>query len=82
MTDLVLAGKVEVGRGSDSKYAYGFRDDREYGHRIVGHGGGFPGISARLDMDLTGGYTVAVLSNYDGGAEPVADKATDLITRD
>jgi CubicO group peptidase (beta-lactamase class C family) len=82
MTDLVLAGKVEVGRGSDSKYAYGFRDDREYGHRFVGHGGGFPGINARLDMDLTGGYTAVVLSNYDGGAEPVADKARDLITRD
>ena len=82
MTDLVLAGKVEMGRGSDMKYAYGFGDERSGGHRFVGHGGGFPGISSKLDMDLTDGYTIVVLSNYDGGAEPVADKARDLITRD
>ena len=82
LTDLVLAGKVDTGRGSDSKYAYGFQEERDNGHRFVGHSGGFPGISSRLDMDLTRDYTVVVLSNYDGGAEPVADKARDLIARD
>src|SRR5919107_1944963 len=66
MTDVVLSGKIETGRGSDDKYAYGFEDKLVYGRRFVGHGGGFPGISSQLDMDLTGGYTIVVLSNYDG----------------
>ncbi|MGH7711662.1 MAG: serine hydrolase domain-containing protein [Gemmatimonadaceae bacterium] len=56
-------------------YGFGIFD----GGKIVGHSGGFPGISANLDMYLTSGYTVAVLSNYGGGSMPVVRKARALL---
>jgi CubicO group peptidase (beta-lactamase class C family) len=80
-TETVLAGKVETGRGPDDKYAYGFGDERVHGQRIVGHSGGFPGINSQLDMYLDSGYTVAVMSNYDMAAQPVAEKLREMITR-
>ena len=51
------------------------------GERIVGHSGGFPGISSDLDMYLDSGYTVVVMSNCDMGAQPVVDRLRNLITR-
>ncbi|GGG59276.1 serine hydrolase domain-containing protein [Paenibacillus radicis (ex Gao et al. 2016)] len=47
------------------QYGYGFMDVRMHGERIIGHNGGFPGVSALLNMYLNSGYTLAVLSNYD-----------------
>ena len=44
------------------------------GQRVVGHSGGFAGVSANLDMYLESGYTVVVLSNYDRGAQLVNRK--------
>jgi CubicO group peptidase (beta-lactamase class C family) len=84
LTDLVLAGKVAAGRlAGSARYAYGFFDDTYRGTRIVGHGGGFPGINAALDMYLDKGYTVAVLSNLDPpAAHLVADKLKRLITQE
>lgn len=82
-TDLVLTGKVNPGRRGDAKYAYGFSDEKYRGARIVGHGGGFPGINSQLDIYLDKGYTVAVMSNYDPpAAGRVADKAKVLITQE
>lgn len=49
--------------------------------RVVGHNGGFPGISAGLDIHLDTGFTVAVLSNYDGGAQTIQSKANELLAR-
>jgi CubicO group peptidase (beta-lactamase class C family) len=49
--------------------------------RVVGHSGGFPGISAALDMHLDSGFTVAVLSNYDGGAMTIQSKVNELLGR-
>jgi len=60
-------------------YGYGFGVDKIKGERIVGHGGGFPGISAKLDMYLDSGYTVAVLSNYSRGMQPVVRKLMELM---
>lgn len=40
----------------------------EDGHRMVGHGGGAPGVSAEFRRYLDDGYTLIVLSNYDLGA--------------
>jgi hypothetical protein len=34
---------------------------------MIGHGGGFPGISASFRVALDTGYVVIVLSNYDMG---------------
>ncbi len=66
-TQTVMTGKVDV--DLNSRYAYGFRERFENGHRIVGHGGGFPGISSRLNMYTDLGYTVAILSNTDQGGQ-------------
>ena len=64
-TDLVQVGKVRLPGSPTLKYAYGFYDESRNGHRIVGHGGGFAGISSQLDIYSDLGYAVAVMSNYD-----------------
>lgn len=46
---------------------------------VVGHTGGFPGISAAFNMFLDAGYTVVTLSNMGGAAQLVQDKAMSLI---
>jgi CubicO group peptidase (beta-lactamase class C family) len=77
-TDLVLQGKVPA-FGPDAKYGYGFVERVEGGKRVVGHGGGFPGISGQLDVYRDQGYVLAVLSNYDGGATPIANRVAELL---
>jgi len=79
-TDLVLAGKIASGFSPTAKYAYGFFDEVIDGKRVVGHGGGFPGINSQLDMYLDNGYTVAIMSNYDPpAAQIVAGKLREMI---
>ncbi len=58
---------------------FGIQDTRI--GRTVGHGGGFPGISANFHMYLDAGYTVAILSNYGEGMAPVDQKVRDLLER-
>ena len=60
-------------------YGYGFGLHGEPGDRRVGHNGGFPGISASLEMHLDTGYTVAVLSNYDQGTPVASSKIAELL---
>jgi hypothetical protein len=74
----VLQGKVPA-FGPNTKYGYGFMERVENGKRVVGHGGGFPGISAQLDIYRDQAYVLAVLSNYDGGAAPVASKVAEML---
>lgn len=64
--EMLLEGKVDMGK--DARYAYGFVDGMVEGHRVVGHGGGAPGISSNLDIYVDLGYTVVVLSSTDQGA--------------
>ena len=78
-TDTVITGKSDM--GPDMKYAYLFGDRNLDGHRIVGHNGGAPGISAELDIYWDDEYTVAVLSNYDGAAGHLNGKIRKLLTR-
>jgi CubicO group peptidase (beta-lactamase class C family) len=59
------------------EYGYGF--GIQMGGKIVGHSGGFPGINAQLDIYVGEDYTVAVMSNYGGGAQPIAEKARTLL---
>jgi hypothetical protein len=50
MSNTVLTGKVNIGRPGParvSKYGYGFKDEQINGVRIIGHGGGAPGIEAK-----------------------------------
>jgi len=62
---------------SSPRYGYGF--GIEENGRIVGHGGGFPGISSQLDIFVDEDYTLAVMSNYSMGAQPVVEKGRALI---
>ncbi len=79
-TEMVLSGKAVVPMAPEAKYAYGFQEERYAGQRLAGHSGGFPGISALLDMYRDSGYTVAVLSNYDRIAQPVSMKLREMLT--
>ena len=81
------AGQPEVRRSPyDAKTelqspAYGYGFGVFDGGKIVGHSGGFPGISSNLDIYLTSGYTTVVLSNYGGGSMPVVRKARTLLAQ-
>jgi CubicO group peptidase (beta-lactamase class C family) len=71
---LLTTAKPEL---NSPNYGYGFIIDRN--PNIVGHSGGFPGINSQLDIYLNNDYTIAVMSNYSGGAQPIADKARMLL---
>lgn len=62
---------------SSPEYGYGFGVNPET--HIVGHSGGFLGISANLDMFLDSGYTAVVLANYSGASQPVVHKIRELV---
>jgi CubicO group peptidase (beta-lactamase class C family) len=62
---------------SSPEYGFGFGISEQ--GRIVGHSGGFPGINAQLDIYLVDGYTVAVMANYGGAAQPVIEKMRALL---
>jgi hypothetical protein len=48
--------------------------------RIVGHGGGVPGVAAAVDIYPDLGYTVVVLANYDSALTPVQDSTREILT--
>ncbi len=75
-TEELWKGRPDLG---SSEYGYGFGIGGTPDDRIVGHSGGFSGISSNLDMFLDSGYTVAVMSNYDSGASPIQNKIRELI---
>jgi CubicO group peptidase (beta-lactamase class C family) len=84
LTTTMTTGKIAPDADDPgSRYGYGIGERMLAGERIVGHGGGFPGINGRLDIYWTRGYAVAVLSNYDPpAAEEVAEKIRSLILRE
>ena len=59
-TELVLSAKPEA---NSPDYGYGFTVRGAAGKRVVGHGGGFPGINSNLEVYLDTGYTTVVMSN-------------------
>jgi CubicO group peptidase (beta-lactamase class C family) len=59
------------------QYGFGFAIDTAHG--VVGHSGGFPGISSNLDMFTGTGYTAVVLSNYGGASRAVVEKIRALV---
>ena len=71
---LLTTPKPEI---SSPQYGFGF--GVESGGRIVGHSGGFPGINSQLDIYVGEDYTVAVMSNYGGGAQPIIEKSRSLL---
>ena len=66
---------------SEQGYGYGFGIQAGPGGRVVGHGGGFPGLNGNLDIFVDSDYVVAVLANYDRAAGPVATRINSLIRR-
>lgn len=65
--------------GTGKLYGYGFTLVRhQSGGYVFGHEGGFPGVSALLEVDPKSGYILVVLSNYSAAAPPVADAWRDL----
>jgi len=67
MFAILTEGKVDVSFPMKGKYAYGFVDKLENERRIVGHGGGAPGISAGFNIMPDEGYTIVVMANFDMG---------------
>jgi CubicO group peptidase (beta-lactamase class C family) len=85
MTNTVLTGKVNTGRPGPaqvSKYGYGFEDEEVNRVRIIGHGGGAPGIEAQLRIYPTLGYTVVILANLDSAATPIYNQINQILAGD
>ncbi|HEY1773221.1 MAG TPA: serine hydrolase domain-containing protein [Gammaproteobacteria bacterium] len=72
-TRLALSGQVATTRPA-VKYGFGMEEQMANGVRIVGHGGGGPGIQGILDIYPDSGYEVAILSNYDDAMTPVDER--------
>jgi hypothetical protein len=69
-TELLLSPQAELpGPGQGFSYGYGFGIDSARG--IVGHSGGFMGISTNLDLFRRTGHVAVVLSNYGMASFPV-----------
>jgi len=75
-TELVLSGKVDRPDSPERRYAYGFGERLSNGKRIVGHTGGFPGISTHCEFSPESGDVVIVLSNYD---PPITNQVAEVI---
>ncbi len=69
-TTTIFTGRVERPDKPGITYAYGFQYVMVNGHRIIGHSGGAPGISAQFDLYLDLGYTAVILANYDPPIAP------------
>jgi CubicO group peptidase (beta-lactamase class C family) len=72
--ELMTTPKPEL---NSPQYGYGFAVDTQ--QNVVGHGGGFPGISSNLDIFKDTGYTAVVLSNYGGASRPIMEKIRTLV---
>jgi CubicO group peptidase (beta-lactamase class C family) len=62
-------------------YGYGFSVEDGVSGKVVGHSGGFPGISSNLDIHIDRGFVVAVMSNYSGGMQVVRPGLRALVER-
>ena len=65
--ELMLAGKADTVNPA-TRFAYGFMDRVEAGHRAVGHGGGYVGVTNSFSIYPESGYTIVILSNAGTGA--------------
>ena len=64
-----------------TNYGYGFVIENGNNGKVVGHGGGFPGINSELKIYLDKDYIVAVMANYDRAASDVALQIDSFISQ-
>lgn len=72
-TAMAMTGYVATPRPG-VKYGFGMEESSVNGVRIVGHGGGGPGIQSILDIYPDQGYVVAIMTNYDDAMSPVDER--------
>jgi hypothetical protein len=83
MTATVLTPRMDSpqpGGPAIDMYTYGFSYGVTNGVEFVGHNGGTPGCSGRIDIYPRAGYVVVVLTNQDQALVPVIRKSEQLIT--
>jgi CubicO group peptidase (beta-lactamase class C family) len=73
---LLTTPKPEV---NSPRYGFGFGADPGTG--VVGHNGGFSGISSNLDIFQGTGYVAVVLSNYGDASQPIVEEIRTLVHR-
>jgi CubicO group peptidase (beta-lactamase class C family) len=76
LTKKITTGVIAAFDDENAKYAYGFSDAVERGHRVVGHGGGAPGMNTDLAIYWDAGVTIIVMVNLD---PPVAQRVSNYI---
>jgi CubicO group peptidase (beta-lactamase class C family) len=64
-----------------SEYGYGAQIEYYKGARIVGHGGGWKGITNQFEFYPELGYTVVILSNYDDDPKALANKLREWLNQ-
>ncbi|MEZ4586312.1 MAG: serine hydrolase [Gemmatimonadales bacterium] len=64
-TERLTTGKVDLTPDGRHRYAYGHFVEDLAGLRLIGHGGGGPGINGELIAYSGTGYSIAVLANVD-----------------
>jgi D-alanyl-D-alanine carboxypeptidase len=79
-TEIVFTGGGAQRPAGAGRGGYGFMQNQANGIRIVGNGGGGPGVNAMFRIYFGRGYTVVVLSNYDPpSAERIAGKINEML---
>lgn len=72
---------VNVPGHEDGTYGYGCTIDSYNGVRIIGHGGGWSGITDEFEMLPDLGATIVILSNYDTEPQAIANKCRELLAQ-
>jgi len=62
-------------------YGYGFSVSGTLDDRVVGHGGAYLGVDARLDIHLDSGFIVVILANQSDVVAPVRREINQLLTK-
>jgi CubicO group peptidase (beta-lactamase class C family) len=78
--DLMWKG-VTVPGHEDGTYGYGCTLGEYNGARIVGHGGGWSGVTNVFEMLPEQGATIVILANYDANPAAIANKLHEWLTQ-
>jgi CubicO group peptidase (beta-lactamase class C family) len=89
LTNYQLLGKTLTEQAYSAKtqynsafwYGYGFSVSGTLDDRVVGHGGAYLGVDARLDIHLDSGFIVVILANQSDVVAPVRREINQLLTK-